>query len=308
MVDRGADTFLTCVVRRSEKDSLIRIGALILIMVVTPVLAILLTLDAFWVYNRFFADPEEIIGLPTFIIDHLDDFAGAHLMEYTIGSYLLYLIFKTYLSHNERDVVWMDSLITYVGSYGRKTEDLKAIRDRIHTDQIRRVVRRFLYWFAFVVLACIAQALFISLKNMQPNSAVMIINIFILVMIIQLSFTTIYIYRHTSKHTMLQHEFTLIFSERMSDMFPDIGTISYDGRRIPLWKFIVPMVITFGLYSLVSTMWAIHIMNNHIREQWEYEERLVRLIARQEKAIGVDMVTSEREKTLAEKVFMAFSR
>ncbi|MBQ7622080.1 MAG: hypothetical protein IJV47_06325 [Candidatus Methanomethylophilaceae archaeon] len=45
-----------------------------------------------------------------------------------------------------------------------------------------------------------------------------------------------------------------------------------------------------------------------IREQWAYEERLVRLIARQEKAIGVDKVTSEREKTLAEKVFMAFSR
>lgn len=308
MIDRGADAFLTCVVRRSEKDSIIRIGALILIMVVTPLMSILLTLDIIWVYNRFIADPSEVIELPTFLMDHMDDFAGAHLMEYTIGTFLLYLIFKAYLNHNERDIVWMDSLITYVKSYGRDTEDLIPLRNKIHTEQIKRVTRSFLIWFAFVLVVCMLQALFISLRDMQPHIAVMTINIFILIMIIQLSFTTIYIYRHISMHAKLQHVFTQLFTERMSDMFPDLGTMKAEDKAVPLWKFVVPMILTLGLFSIFSTMWSIHLMNNHIRDQWEYEERLVRLIARQEKAIGVEMVRSDRKKTLAEKIYMALVR
>ncbi|MBP5735520.1 MAG: hypothetical protein J6W53_06885, partial [Candidatus Methanomethylophilaceae archaeon] len=64
----GMDRFLTCVIRRSEHDSIIRVGALLLIMVVIPVLAVLLTLDILWIYNRFIADPTEVIELPEFLL------------------------------------------------------------------------------------------------------------------------------------------------------------------------------------------------------------------------------------------------
>lgn len=308
MTDTGADRFLTCVVRRSDKDSIIRIGALLLIMVVTPVVAILLTLDILWVYNRFIADPTDVIELPNFILDHMDDFAGAHLMEYTIGTFILYLILKTYLEHNERDVVWMDSLITYMESYGRGIEELISIRNQIYLDRIRRVARGFLVWFAFVITVCVFQALFISLRNLEPHMAVMTINILIFVMIVQLSFTSIYIYRHIAKHTVLQHRFTELFAEEMSDIFPNLGTIEAIDAKIPLWKFVVPMILTFGLFSIISTMWSIHLMNDHIRDQWAYEEKLVRLIARHEGAIGVEHVHSEKKKTLPEKILMAFTR
>ncbi|MBQ7620981.1 MAG: hypothetical protein IJV02_01020 [Candidatus Methanomethylophilaceae archaeon] len=63
-----------------------------------------------------------------------------------------------------------------------------------------------------------------------------------------------------------------------------------------------------GLFSIFSTMWSIHLMNDHIRDQWAYEEKLVRLIARHEGAIGVEYVYSDKEKTLPEKILMAFTR
>lgn len=55
-------------------------------------------------------------------------------------------------------------------------------------------------------------------------------------------------------------------------------------------------------------MWSIRLMNDHIRDQWAYEEKLVSLIARHEGAIGVEHVHSDKEKTLPEKILMAFTR
>ena len=102
--------------------------------------------------------------------------------------------------------------------------------------------------------------------------------------------------------------FTELFAEEMSESFPNLGTVEAFDTKIPLWKFIVPMILTFGLFSIFSTMWSIHLMNDHIRDQWAYEENLVRLIARHEGAIGVEYVHSDKEKTLPEKILMAFTR
>ena len=55
----------------------------------------------------------------------------------------------------------------------------------------------------------------VAKMNMEPHMAVVTINILIFVMIIQLSFTSIYVYRHVSKHTILQHRFTELFAKEM---------------------------------------------------------------------------------------------
>jgi hypothetical protein len=308
MANTGVDRFLTCVIRRSEKDTIIRVGALILIMIVTPVVAILLTLDALWVYNNYIADPTEIIEFPNFVLSHLDDFAGAHMMEYSIGTYILYLVFRSYLNHCERDLEWMDSLIAYANHKGRNTENLTNIRNKGFIEKTRRVTKCFLIWFIIVLFVCGFQAVFISLKDMQPQLAVMTINILIFVMILQMAFTTIYIYRHIKYHTEVQHEFTTEFAKIMPEMAPKMETTECFIKDVALWKFLVPMILTFGLFSILSTMMSIHLMNHHIRDQWVYEEKLVRRIAHEEKAVGVEKVFSDREKTLAEKVLMVFSR
>ena len=308
MAAKGADEFLTCVIRRSEKDSIIRIGALILVMVVVPIMAILLTLDAIWVYNNYLADPTEVIEFASFILDHMDDFAGAHMMEYTIGTYILYLVLKTYLSHSDRDITWMDSLIDYAESYGHDTKELRRVRNQSKVEGSRHVTRYFLMWFAIALSLCIFQSLFISLRDMQPHVAVMVINILIFVMIVQMSFTSVYIYRHITYHSQKQHEFTELFSEAMADELPGLGSMHMYEKVIPVWKLMIPLILTLGLFSIISTPMAIHMMNNHIREEWGYEERLVRLMYRQEGAVGVDKVFTEREKTLVEKVYMMFAR
>ncbi len=304
----GTDRFLTCVVRRSERDSIIRIGALILIMIVVPVFAILLTLDLLWVYNRFIADPTDVIELPNFIIEHMDDFVGAHLMEYTIGTFILYLVFNTYLNHCKRDHEWMESLIEYVDSYGRDTSVMRRIRNEADVSRTRNVTKGFLIWFIIVLLLCMMQALFISLRDMQPDLAVMVINILILVTILQLSFTSIYIYIHIFRHTKLQHEFTESFKEQMSEEFPKLETIGELKQQAKLWQFVLLMVVTLGFYSIISALWSIHLMNDHIRDEWEYEEMLLRSMAAHEGAIGVEKVFSEKPKTFIEKAWMVFTR
>lgn len=304
----GMDRFLTCVIRRSEHDSIIRVGALLLIMVVIPVLAVLLTLDILWIYNRFIADPTEVIELPEFLLEHMDDFVGAHLMEYTIGTFVLFMVFRSYLSHCNRDHEWMESLIQYVDSYGRDTSVMERIRTEADVTRTKRVTIGFLIWFIIVLVICMLQALFISLRDMDPDLAVTVINILIIEMIVQLSFTSIYIYIHIFRHTRMQSEFTESFKEQMSDMFPKLETMPKYTQPAKLWQFIVLMIVTLGFYSVISAMWSIHLMNNHIREEWVYEEKLLRMIAAHEGAVGVEKVFSDRPKTFIEKAWMAFTR
>ena len=304
----GMDRFLTCVVRRSESDTIIRVGALLLIMVVVPVMAILLTMDLLWVYNNYLSDPEEVIELADFLLNHLDDFVGAHLMEYTIGTFVLYLIFNSYLRHCKRDLVWMDSLIEYVDSYGRDTTRMRSIRNKADEKRTSRVTRGFLIWFIIVLSLCMLQALFISLRNMQTELAMTTINILILVMIVQMAFTSIYIYRHIVGHSRLQHVFTEEFRNQMSEDLPKLETTEALESHISIWKYLPLLVMTFGLFSIVSTLWSIHMMNHHIRDQWYYEEKTLRMIAIKEEVTAVDRVFSEKEKTRTEKFIMFMTR
>ncbi len=298
MGDESADRFLTCVIKRSENDLIIRVGALILIMLVVPLVAILILLDAIWVYNTYIADPTKVIDLPVFIFDHLDHFAGAHLMEYTVGTFLMYMIIKEYVDHEKRDLVWMDSLIDYAEYRGHDAGRMKEIRDNVRSKSARKVKKAFLIWFILVIVASACQALFISLRDMDPQSAVLVINVLIFEIMVQIIFTGAYLQRKTVKLTDLQCRFSEAFHESMRGDFPEMEPMRLEVKEIKLIYTIILNAVTLGVFGLFHLFWAVSELNLHIRTQWMYELALVRAVGKNEKVAGVEKVPPVDESRL----------
>ena len=300
----SADKFLTCVLKRSENDAIVRVGALILIMLVVPVMAVLLTLDALWIFNTYFADPTEVIELPNFILDHMDDFVGAHMMEYTIGTFILFFLMKAFYDHCKRDHMWMDALIGYAEENGRDASKLKSIKGEMKIGRADRIYKVYGVWFVVVGLCCVFQALFISMRDLEPHTAVAIINGLIFVMIAQLSYTTGFLIYFINIYDEVQVRFTEEYQSLMSDLLPDLGVMVDNIKEIKMAPYMVITILTLGLLSLFSMFWAVHTLNIHIKNQWDYEEKLMRIIAKREKAIRVEVVedTDDSLKGLARRM------
>ena len=285
---QSADDFLTCVMKRSENDLIIRVGALILLFVVVPILAIIIAADINWFYNEYIRNPSETVEFPKFIVDHIDDFAGAHLMEYTIGTFILFIIIRSLKNHARRDIEWMSALTDYAESYGHDVSALRVIMGRVNLEKTLKLAWGFYIWFLAVLICCICQALFISLDNLEVHTAVMTINVLIFEMVIQVCFTSFYIQWKIRKLDRIQCDFTKVFCWMMKGDFVILMPMPPSMKPHKLKRHLVAIALTLGSYSTFYLLWSVEVMNKHIRRQWTYEEYLLGKIIKQEGATGAE--------------------
>ena len=307
MGKQSADRFLTCVLKRPDNDLVIRIGAILMIMLIVPMIALLLTIDSVWVYNTYIVDSSKTVDLLTFFFNHMDDIAGAHLFEYCIGVFLMYMIMNTFMGHLRRDIVWMDSLIEYAEDYGHETDRLKEMREDMMVGHSERYTKFFLVWFVVVAVVCVLQCVFISMKDMEPHAAVMVVNILIFEVIVQMSFTTVYLYKYVQNCDMRQCEFTEEFVRLMKDDIPDACPMKTNMKYGSVRTVMFATILTLGMLSVFGIMYAIHRLNIHICTQWSYEEDLLKTIGLKEGANSIIRIPKERKgiAKLAENFFNA---
>ncbi|MBR4226588.1 MAG: hypothetical protein IKR86_07475 [Candidatus Methanomethylophilaceae archaeon] len=274
-----ADRFLNCVMRRSESDSLFRIGVVLSVTLLCPVFVIVIYYEWFDVIPK---DAEIALGLAW----------------WTIMFYTIYLEVKGMNLHRIRDTEWADALTSYARSRGRGSEDMDRFlesKGMANTDRAMKASKAaFLLMFAFNI----SLIFLMRLSGIDEVQGDLIVNVIPSLMIVELAVTAAYIFKVVASHDSIQNEFTVLFVEAMGDVLDvhDPMRTSLTGSRVRLWPHVVLLVVTLGMYATVFNLLAVHKMNIHVTTQWSYENRLVAAIAKAEGASRVEKDEAEGPK------------
>ena len=266
-----ADRFLNCVLRRSESDSLFRIGVVLAVTLLCPLFVTLVYYDWF----------EEVPS---------NTDMGIGLLAWTVMFYTLYLEVKGMNMHRLRDMEWIGALASYAWSCGRGSEEMDGFLESKGMTNTGRAVKAskaaFLSLFAFNVFL----VLLLRLVDIGEGHSEVITNVMPAVMVVELSVTAAYLFKTVALHDSVQNEFTSLFVEAMGDRLEVVEPMrtSLTGSRVRLWPHVVLLVVTLGLYSTVFNLLAVRKMNIHITTQWAYENGLVTAIAKAEGASRVE--------------------
>jgi hypothetical protein len=274
-----ADRFLNCVMRRSESDSLFRIGVVLSVTLICPIFVTV-------IYYEWFDDipynAEVAIGL-----------AGWTILFYTI-----YLEVKGMNLHRIRDTEWIGALASYARSRGRGSEEMDRFLESKGMANTGRAMKAskaaFLLMFAFNLFLI----LLMRLSGIDEAQSDLIVNVIPSVMVVELVVTAVYIFKAVASHDSIQNEFTALFVEAMGDVLDvhEPMRTSLTGSRVRLWPHAILLVVTLGAYSTVFNLLAVRKMNIHVTTQWSYENRLVAAIAKAEGASRVEKDEAEGPK------------
>lgn len=273
-----ADTFADCVIRRTEWDTVMKPGMVILMMFVPALIALFLV---------------------TFVLDETagsvftEDSVRAGILialvtECSVVSFLLYIMASRTGRHQKRDEIWTDSLIGYVRSKGGSTDELESLARKIHKRGRAplRAISLVLWGFSAVYLLFLAFYFFWTDGNISDH-VYLYGTVGYIILIVQFLLTTGTTYGFPRSHEKAQ----IAFTEELSTQFSRVGIDVAPMERMvgkPHWIIcIVLFVITLGLFSLILFIMSCRNMNLHLRNQWDYEERLLEAIIEHEGGNGV---------------------
>jgi hypothetical protein len=266
-----ADRFLNCVMRRSESDSLFRIGVVLAVTVLCPLFVILICYG--W--------SEEI----TISME-----IGIGLLTWTILFYTLYLEVKSVNLHRIRDAEWIGALASYARSCGHGSDEMDGFLESKGMANSGRAMKASKAAFLLLLAFNIFLVLTMRLATIGEEDSELIVDVMPAVMVVELSVTAAYLFKTVVSHDSVQNEFTSLFVEAMGDVLDvhEPMRTSLTGSRVRLWPHAVLLVVTLGLYSTFFNLLAVCKMNIHVTTQWSYENRLVAAIAKAEGASGIE--------------------
>ena len=281
MSANAADRFLNCVMKRSDSDSLFRIGAFLMITILAPAIA--------------FVVMHEFLGSGSSIAD-----TGVELVAWTAILYALYLEVKGLNLHLARDAEWADSLASYARFRGRGSDEIDSLAGSMRDAGNGRAMQVTKYTFLAMAVVNIAAAVLTGNRDIGVTSQSILTWAALILTVVEMAFTSAYILETITKHNFQQCKLTSLFVESMGGII-NIGEMSTGAakEKIDLLPHIILLMITLGVYSLFFNLFVLHRMNNHISCQWEYEERLLEEIAKAEGATDVRRIEVERKKVKA---------
>lgn len=285
MANKYAESFLNCVLKRNESDNIMRLGALLMVVAVTPVVVIGAMIIQIWFYD---------------MIEALDfnDFVGVMLITSTIAAFYMLFMVTSAHKHYLRDKRWMEALSGYAASYGRDTAEMDAVASQFDDAWISRIRKGFMYYFLIILVANVLQSILLFASVMEMTLSMEVVGWLFLIVNIELVIASLYLFIFVRKHDGLQCEFTSLFCESMKEELPDAVPMDTRIKNRMLWLHIILTIVTLGLYAFIFSLWVLHTMNLHIARQWTYEERLLKLIMARENATGIRKIDAEPETDL----------
>jgi len=281
----GVDSFLTCVMRRSENDGVITVGSVLLLMIVIPVIVYGVCLFLLLIASDSGAYSLDMVTS--------DDFVAVAVFSSIISALVVYRMMDSYNGHKKRDLVWTSSLIAYAKSYGHDVSGLESAAAQLSTDKSELVTKILMVYAVIIsiihlILCFLGMTGVMDLGNINTVVSVMSLGSFIL-MTIAASLVFIYSRRHNN----LQCEFSRQWTEVMKDEFPGMAPMEIPMFFKKLWPHLILVVITFGLYSYILVMISVHGLNTHVFKQWTYETNLLNAIRDKEGATGYEVVAKD---------------
>lgn len=275
----GSDRFLNCVLRRSDKDTVMLIVVLILVIVGTPCQTI----------YRYYELYTIVGGLPD-----VDDVYTLALFMGATTLFVIYRMISALVSHHARDVEWMSALIEYAGSEGKDVSEMESLRAKmeatVEAKHGRYALCVFIVMAALILLATIKYSVSETISLEQD----MIVEFFLITVVqILLCVANLYVYDRMIKTDRIQCEFTERFSDCMSDGWPVIGPMTTNIRAHSILPHMILMIITLGIYAIPFTLWTVHTLNIHINRQWGYEEDVVKWMMTRDGASSIKAVKKD---------------
>lgn len=280
-----ADQFADCVVRRTEYDTVMKPGILLLTIALPALLAlaaVTLVIDA----NLGTNFTEEGVRAGILV---------ALMTECCIVGFLLYVLSGRTQRHQARDDVWTDALIGYARSKGADTAEMEKLASRMHRrgrSPLRAVA---MVLWGFSVLFLLALGIYMGLLTEPMDRMVYVFGaVSYVLLILQFLLSTGATYGFPRGHEKRQIEFTEEFSARMRDVGIEMPAMKLLVGKAHWVVCIVLFVVTLGLFSVVMFLLACRNMNLHIHNQWRYEEDVLKRIMRLEGGKSVRPVEGSR--------------
>lgn len=272
----GADAFLDCIMKRSNYDTIVHVWIIAIIGLMLPTFTVIFT----------------GLHINETVTEYLGILSGALLLENLVFNFIIFCVTLALFRHHLRDVMWMDALISYAEGYGLDVGEMKRTRDSFHDTKIVWVMKASMIYLIVLALVTAFAALFVSIKDIDNETAGSLQSTLSTIMLVMLSVSTAYQFYKLRKFDKLQCRFTEIMSDTMKGVI-DVEPQGAKFHLISLWPHIALIVATFGLYSLPFSLYIVHCMNVHIRQQHDYEGKLIRLMMEKEGAKGVKRISSD---------------
>lgn len=273
-----ADRFADCVVRRTEYDTVMKPGIILLTMALPALLALAVVTIVIDV-NIGVNFTEEGVSAGILV---------ALVTECCVIGYMLYMLSGRTARHQKRDDIWAEALIGYARSNGADTSEMEDLARRMHRRGRGPLRALSLVMWGFSVLFLLLLGVYLGLLSEPLDQRVYLLGmISYVLLLLQFLLSTGATYGFPYKHEKVQVEFTEAFSRRMDDVglsFPSMKPLVGKPHSIIMG---VLFVITFGLFSLVLFLLACRNMNIHIHNQWAYEQEVLDTIIRIEGGKGV---------------------
>ncbi len=279
-------TFRECVDARYQNDTVMN-GFATLLVILTP-LAVLLI-----VY--LLSNTDTAYGVLT---DYIEK---AVVICVAFESYVLlivvYRLYTRLIKHSKRDKMWMMALTGYARSKGADTTKLeysmKAARRKEHF-LVRPIAFLLIAaMFVFLLWTVMDAVPYIEDLNGGNKDFVVIISgevlftpdvVYITIVggFVIMFFAMIFVFIPTVKfagnHEFRQVEFTRVFCKTMDTVGIHFRPMTQVVKRKSAFLALILMVFT-GMYAMVFyTFILFRDMNNHLMNQWEYENELLRAV------------------------------
>lgn len=280
-----ADDFADCVIRRTEYDTVMKPGMLMLTMVL-PALMALATVTLVIDRNLGINFTEEGVRAGILV---------ALVIECCIIGFLLYTLSSRTHRHQVRDDVWAEALTGYARSKGAHVSEMEKLASKIHRRGRFPLRTLSIVLWGFSVLFLLGLGVYLGLLAEPMDERIYSLGaISYILLILQFLLSTGATYGFPYSHEKRQIAFTAEFSARMGDVGVDMPVMrSAVGK--PHWIIcMILFVITFGLFSVVMFLLACRNLNLHIHNQWRYEQEVLQRIMDEEGGKSVRPVEGAR--------------
>lgn len=273
-----ANRFADCVVGRVAHDTVMKPGMVIATMAVPAFMAVVMTV--FIMDTRAgseFTDDGILAGLVT-----------AMVTECCVVGFMFHMLASRTAAHQRRDAVWADSLVGYAESRGADTAVLKDLAGdmRMRGRTSLRVLSLALWSVSLIMLL----ALVFLLPRISGGPDIReysIVAAAYVILILQFLISTGSTYGFPHSHEMAQIRFTEELAARLRETGMDVEPMERMVGRPHRFIAAFLVVVTLGLFTLVLFPISCRGLNLHLRNQWDYEEGLLRRIIEAEGASGV---------------------
>lgn len=273
---RGADQFADAVVRRNERDIVLKpwlvLFALMLPFIIGLTMASDLALSG--------ASDEQSVAFPLL--------CSMMQISCAIGSLILLLILKGNRRHLTRDAQWMNGLCDYIDEHGRDSGKMRRVASIVEgiITAPATALSTAVWTVELVLLASsmVMLALFDEGKDLLIGSSALSL-IFLIFQFVLTSGCTL---GFPARHDKLQSEFTKEFSDEAKCFGIRVEPMEHTvlNRRTAIHVLLV--ILTAGLYLCVCLFVSCKNMNEHISMQNTYEIELLKTVIEFEGGTGIE--------------------